>query len=105
MPVWWSWFYWLNPLSYMIYGVITRCGNINVGFSLDRHLVAASSHMCHMHTLPNYGLWAATACQTASGILDRLRSGVLLKVLLLITDVCGVLCVLCVVCPAANLVM
>lgn len=26
MPVWWSWFYWLNPLSYMIYGVITRYG-------------------------------------------------------------------------------
>jgi hypothetical protein len=25
MPKWWSWFYWLDPLSYMIYGVITRC--------------------------------------------------------------------------------
>jgi hypothetical protein len=49
MPVWWSWFYWLNPLSYMIYGVITRCGDITVGLSLDLHLVAASSHMCHMH--------------------------------------------------------
>lgn len=24
MPVWWSWGYWLNPLSYMIYGVVTR---------------------------------------------------------------------------------
>lgn len=23
MPVWWSWFYWLNPLSYMLYGIIT----------------------------------------------------------------------------------
>lgn len=23
MPKWWSWFYWLNPLSYMIQGVIT----------------------------------------------------------------------------------
>jgi energy-coupling factor transporter ATP-binding protein EcfA2 len=22
MPVWWSWFYWLNPLSYMLYGII-----------------------------------------------------------------------------------
>jgi hypothetical protein len=27
MPKWWSWFYWLDPLSYMIYGVITRCGD------------------------------------------------------------------------------
>lgn len=23
MPVWWSWFYWLNPLSYMLYGIIS----------------------------------------------------------------------------------
>eukprot|EP00877_Chromochloris_zofingiensis_P000595 jgi/Chrzof1/10536/Cz05g02120.t1 len=23
MPPWWSWYYWLNPLSYMLYGIIT----------------------------------------------------------------------------------
>jgi ABC-type multidrug transport system permease subunit len=22
MPVWWSWIYWVNPLSYMLYGII-----------------------------------------------------------------------------------
>ncbi|KAF6262511.1 ATP-binding cassette transporter [Scenedesmus sp. NREL 46B-D3] len=23
MPPWWAWYYWLNPLSYMLYGIIT----------------------------------------------------------------------------------
>ncbi|KAF6262509.1 ATP-binding cassette transporter [Scenedesmus sp. NREL 46B-D3] len=23
MPAWWAWYYWLNPLSYMLYGIIT----------------------------------------------------------------------------------
>jgi hypothetical protein len=22
MPAWWSWLYWINPLSYMLYGII-----------------------------------------------------------------------------------
>jgi hypothetical protein len=22
MPSWWSWIYWINPLSYMLYGII-----------------------------------------------------------------------------------
>lgn len=30
MPVWWQWGYWLNPLSYMIYGVVTRWGAVYV---------------------------------------------------------------------------
>jgi ABC-type multidrug transport system permease subunit len=27
MPVWWQWFYWVNPLAYLLYGVITRWAN------------------------------------------------------------------------------